>query len=61
MPKFKKNIKKGNKNDLDNNNTKIDEIQALIVKIENKNLSEYIWKNVYLTENFKIFCLNEKK
>ncbi len=42
MPKFKKNIKKENKNDLDNNNTKIDEIQALIVKIENKNLSEYI-------------------
>ena len=60
MRKFKKNYKNENKNDLDDNNTKIDEIQTLIEKIEKKNLSEYIWQNVYLTENFKIFCLNEK-
>ena len=47
MRKFKKNCKKENKNDLDNTNTKIDEIQALIVKIENKNLSEYMEKYLF--------------
>ena len=35
-------------------------MQKLIEKIENKNLSEYLWKNVYITENFKNFCLSEK-
>ena len=60
MTKVNKRFQKEKKNDSNDDNTNIGEMQKLIEKIENKNLSEYLWKNVYITENFKNFCLSEK-
>ena len=60
MQKVNKRFQKEKKNDSNDDNTNIGEMQKLIEKIENKNLSEYLWKNVYITENFKNFCLSEK-
>ena len=60
MIKVNKRFQKEKKNDSNDDNTNIGEMQKLIEKIENKNLSEYLWKNVYITENLKNFCLSEK-
>ncbi len=59
MKKNKKGLKKNEKKEFINNYAIPFNNETIIDKIKNKNISEYLWNNVYMTQKFEEFFKNE--